>query len=208
MPVRAPTGDMPPPATVGDHGVEISPYGHTTTASSEQLSELVAAQGSAREFDDFAAQALRDKAKASRKREEQRQKEEEKTRKQQAKADAQRAKEEEEARRRHLPAEEIHSESPVSREVSSPSTSLPDGHLSPLSPTPSNASPASRSSKHTAPRHFIVLPWTMGYRWQSVAIEGVDDEVAAHTGMFFRNQNFEYDALVEKAGTFVITWCE
>ncbi|KAF8310095.1 hypothetical protein DL93DRAFT_2084857 [Clavulina sp. PMI_390] len=85
----------------------------------------------------------------------------------------------------------------------------PGGSLSrPTSPTGSTHSGApssqGRRKKQGRPHHFIVLPWAMPYRWKGIYIEGVDDEVAAHTGIFFPNMNFEYDSLVEKAGNFVM----
>ncbi|KAF9453367.1 hypothetical protein P691DRAFT_801186 [Macrolepiota fuliginosa MF-IS2] len=62
-------------------------------------------------------------------------------------------------------------------------------------------------------RHFIVLPTGMGRkfggeeRWEKVVIGGVEDEVAAHCGLFIRGQNLDYDELVERVGTRVINWC-
>jgi len=64
------------------------------------------------------------------------------------------------------------------------------------------------------PRHFIVLPTGLGRtlgggdNWESVVIGGVQDEVAAHCGLFIRSQNLDYDGLVERVGKRVLAWCE
>jgi len=64
------------------------------------------------------------------------------------------------------------------------------------------------------PRHFIVLPTGIGRvlggsdKWESVIIGGVQDEVAAHCGLFIRGQNLDYDGLVERVGQRVLAWCE
>ena len=64
------------------------------------------------------------------------------------------------------------------------------------------------------PRHFIVLPTGLGRalggsdKWETVVIGGVQDEVAAHCGLFIRGQNLDYDGLVERVGKKVLTWCE
>lgn len=63
-------------------------------------------------------------------------------------------------------------------------------------------------------RHFIVLPTGLGQvlggdkNWEKVLIGGVEDEVAAHTGLFIRGQNLDYDGLVERVGKKVLGWCE
>ncbi|KAF8065017.1 hypothetical protein FPV67DRAFT_1501168 [Lyophyllum atratum] len=63
-------------------------------------------------------------------------------------------------------------------------------------------------------RHFIVLPTGLGQvlgggeNWDKVLIGGVEDEVAAHTGLFIRGQNLDYDGLVERVGNKVLGWCE
>lgn len=63
-------------------------------------------------------------------------------------------------------------------------------------------------------RHFIVLPTGLGRalgggeNWERVQIEGVQDEVAAHCGLFIRGQNLDYDGLVERVGKKVLGWCE
>ncbi|KZP17327.1 hypothetical protein FIBSPDRAFT_934031 [Athelia psychrophila] len=64
------------------------------------------------------------------------------------------------------------------------------------------------------PRHFIVLPTGLGRalggseKWEPVIIAGVQDEVAAHCGLFIRDQNLDYDGLVERVGVRVLKWCE
>ncbi|KAF5384259.1 hypothetical protein D9615_003434 [Tricholomella constricta] len=63
-------------------------------------------------------------------------------------------------------------------------------------------------------RHFIVLPTGFGQvlggseNWEKVVIGGVEDEVAAHCGLFIRGQNLDYDGLVERVGNQVLGWCE
>ncbi|KAJ6552244.1 hypothetical protein DFH09DRAFT_1167448 [Mycena vulgaris] len=62
--------------------------------------------------------------------------------------------------------------------------------------------------------HFIVRPTGVGQilgggdNWEKVVIGGVDDEVAAHCGLFIRGQNLDYDGLVERVGRRVLGWCE
>ncbi len=69
------------------------------------------------------------------------------------------------------------------------------------------------AKKGSVARHFIVLPTGLGKvlgggdKWEKVLIHGVKDEVGAHTGLFIRGQNLEYDALVERVGNQVIAWC-
>jgi len=64
------------------------------------------------------------------------------------------------------------------------------------------------------PRHFIVLPTGLGRvlggsdNWESVIVGGVQDEVAAHCGLFIRGQNLDYDGFVERIGHRVLAWCE
>lgn len=61
-------------------------------------------------------------------------------------------------------------------------------------------------------RHFIVLPTGLGQvlgggdKWEKVLIEGVEDEVAAHCGLFIRSQNLDYDGFVHRVGTKLISW--
>jgi hypothetical protein len=62
--------------------------------------------------------------------------------------------------------------------------------------------------------HFIVLPTGVGQvlgggdKWEKVVIGGVEDEVAAHCGLFIRGQNLDYEGLVERVATRVFGWCE
>ncbi|TRM61051.1 hypothetical protein BD626DRAFT_502537 [Schizophyllum amplum] len=69
-------------------------------------------------------------------------------------------------------------------------------------------------TKEQKPRHFVVLPTGLGQilgggeRWESVPIAGVEDEVAAHCGLFIRGQNMDYDGLVARVGRKVMDWCE
>lgn len=69
-------------------------------------------------------------------------------------------------------------------------------------------------NKVTPGRHFIVLPTGLGQvlgggeRWEKVLIGGVQDEVAAHCGLFIRGQNLDYDGLVDRVGKKVLGWCE
>ena len=63
-------------------------------------------------------------------------------------------------------------------------------------------------------RHFIILPTGLGRKfggegnWEKVIIGGVDDEVAAHCGLFIRGQNLDYDGLVGKVGNRILQWCQ
>lgn len=75
----------------------------------------------------------------------------------------------------------------------------------------------SKKKKEKKPKpgkHFIVLPTGLGKllggdsNWERVLIEGVNDEVAAHTGLFIPGQNLDYQGLVERTGTKVLDWCE
>lgn len=69
-------------------------------------------------------------------------------------------------------------------------------------------------NKVTPGRHFIVLPTGLGQvlgggeKWEKVLIGGVDDEVAAHCGLFIRGQNLDYDGLVSRVGNKIMGWCE
>ncbi|KAG6844028.1 hypothetical protein H0H87_010493 [Tephrocybe sp. NHM501043] len=69
-------------------------------------------------------------------------------------------------------------------------------------------------NKAKSARHFIVLPTGLGQvlgggeNWEKVLIAGVDDEVAAHCGLFIREQNLDYDGFVERVGQKVLGWCE
>jgi hypothetical protein len=69
-----------------------------------------------------------------------------------------------------------------------------------------------RDKKHG--RHFVVRPVGLGKglggveRWEKVQIAGVEDEVAAHCGLFIPGQNLDYEGLVERVGKRVMVWCE
>jgi hypothetical protein len=62
-------------------------------------------------------------------------------------------------------------------------------------------------------RHFIVLPTGLGKKfgggenWEKIIIDGVDDEVAAHCGLFIREQNLDYDGLLERVARRILQWC-
>lgn len=176
------------PATVGAIPVEINPYG------SDHTEEEVTATGSALEFDRFKEAARREKAKFDKKRTEQ-------AAQKAAEAAAAVAESSKPSRPDELtPRGSARS----SLDPSASTTSLASHRSADSQSEPSNPSPPAAKKKKHSPHHFIVLPWTMGYRWQGIPIEGVDDEVAAHTGIFFRSKNFEYDSLVERAGNFVL----
>lgn len=61
-------------------------------------------------------------------------------------------------------------------------------------------------------RHFIVLPTGLGRslgggeKWERVQIAGAHDEVGAHCGLFIRDQNLDYDGLVERVGKRILGW--
>jgi hypothetical protein len=63
-------------------------------------------------------------------------------------------------------------------------------------------------------RHFVIRPIGIGKslggtdKWEKVEIGGVEDEVAAHTGLFIREQNLDYEGLVHRVGKRVLEWCE
>lgn len=56
--------------------------------------------------------------------------------------------------------------------------------------------------------HFITLPWSSKDRWLKVKVTGVDDEVAAHCGLFIRSQNLQYDDFVARVGRVVLGWLQ
>jgi hypothetical protein len=62
-----------------------------------------------------------------------------------------------------------------------------------------------RRSKH----HFITLPLGVGSllggqaAWVRTPIAGAEDEVAAHTGLFMRDKNLDYDDFVMRVGDWV-----
>lgn len=63
-------------------------------------------------------------------------------------------------------------------------------------------------------RHFVVLPTGLGAilgggdNWEKVVIDGAEDEVAAHCGLFVPRLNSDYEGLVERVGLRVIEWCD
>ncbi|KAJ4490331.1 hypothetical protein J3R30DRAFT_3653678 [Lentinula aciculospora] len=69
-------------------------------------------------------------------------------------------------------------------------------------------------TEEKAGRHFVVLPTGLGAilgggdHWERVVIGGVDDEVAAHCGLFIPEQNLEYTKLVERVGLRIMEWCD
>lgn len=63
---------------------------------------------------------------------------------------------------------------------------------------------AREADKTGKPRHFIVLPRKGNdQRWICVPIAGADSEVSAHTSIFFRQDNLEYDRMVVDVGNLV-----
>ncbi|KAJ3882275.1 hypothetical protein F5051DRAFT_395011 [Lentinula edodes] len=72
---------------------------------------------------------------------------------------------------------------------------------------------AATKEKAKGERHFVVLPTGLGAilgggdHWEQVVIGGVDDEVAAHCGLFIPEQNIDYAKLVERVGLRIIEWC-
>ncbi|KAG7095656.1 hypothetical protein E1B28_006377 [Marasmius oreades] len=76
------------------------------------------------------------------------------------------------------------------------------------------AKAAAKANKERTGRHFVVLPTGLGAvlgggdNWEQIVIGGVEDEVAAHCGMFIPGQNLDYEGLVERVGRRVIDWCE
>ncbi|KAG8694608.1 hypothetical protein FRC09_009743 [Ceratobasidium sp. 395] len=60
------------------------------------------------------------------------------------------------------------------------------------------------ADKVDSPHHFIVLPRKgTDQQWICVPVAGADSEVTAHCGIFFREENFEYDRLVSDVGNVV-----
>jgi hypothetical protein len=63
-------------------------------------------------------------------------------------------------------------------------------------------------------RHFTVLPKGLGdrfggmERWERVDVEGVEDEVAAHLGVFSPTHNLGYEGLIQSVGRRIFEWCE
>jgi hypothetical protein len=194
---------QPAPATIGGIGVEINPYGTDQYGAPEQT----ATTESASEFDRFMEAARKDKAKWD------------------AKIAAKAAARLSAAGQSHpyigaltnsILGAAGRSRSTLSVDAMSPnsetsSLSSVDSDLSGYehSSPPQGASGSPQGEKkhhrhHHSPQHFIVLPWIMGYRWQGIPIGGVEDEVEAHTGIFFPKKNFEYDGVVERTANFAI----
>ena len=74
-----------------------------------------------------------------------------------------------------------------------------------------------KAEKGTKPKrghHFVVLPHGIGERfggkdnWECVEIGGVEDEVNAHLGLFIPGRNLDYEGLVDRVGTKVLSWFE
>ena len=184
---------------VGDIGVEIVPYG------TDRIREQTPAIGSTSEFDRFAETALKEKADWQAKRA--------------AKAAARRSAEERGHSHPHISAfthsilrtarsrsnlsVDAASQKSETTSLSSVGSDVSEDERS--SPLRDSGPPSGKEKRHRrAPQHFIVLPWVMGYRWQGIPIGGVEDEVEAHTGIFFRNKNFEYDSVVERTANFAL----
>jgi len=77
---------------------------------------------------------------------------------------------------------------------------------------PTDSSPSSEqmssSNDRRSPQHFITLPWSSKDRWLKVKVNGVEDEVAAHCGLFIRSQNPQYDDFVARVGRVVLGWLQ
>lgn len=187
---------QPAPAMVGGVGVEINPYGTDQRGAQERT----ATTGDDSDFDRFMTSARKDKAEWEARKA--------------AKAAARRS-----AAGQSHPHISALTHSILGATGDSGSTLSVDA-MSPKSETSSlssvdpdlsgderssPSSPQGEKKKHRRhPQHFIVLPWVMGYRWQGIPVGGVEDEVEAHTGIFFRDKNFEYDGVVERTANFVI----
>jgi hypothetical protein len=103
----------------------------------------------------------------------------------------------------------------VASNAASPRTHSPKPPKSPKTPkTPKIPRPPSPKT----PQHFITLPnsrpaFKLGTpenrkRWLKVEIAGVDDEVAAHLGLFIRDHNLEYDRFVRRVGKLIQSWVQ
>ncbi|QRV82152.1 hypothetical protein RhiJN_10167 [Ceratobasidium sp. AG-Ba] len=63
---------------------------------------------------------------------------------------------------------------------------------------------AREADKVDSPHHFVVLPRKgTDQQWICVPVAGADSEVSAHCGIFFREENLEYDRLVADVGNVV-----
>jgi hypothetical protein len=83
----------------------------------------------------------------------------------------------------------------------------PEIEINPTAPS-SSSEQTSTSNDCASPQHFITLPWSSKDRWLKVKIAGVEDEVAAHCGLFIRGQNLQYDDFVERVGCVVLGWLQ
>ncbi|KAJ7072957.1 hypothetical protein C8F01DRAFT_973826 [Mycena amicta] len=103
-------------------------------------------------------------------------------------------------------------------DTSSAPPTPPAAHADEPSPT-DESSKTKKKDKHkdkakAKSHHFIVLPTGLGEhlggreKWEKVIISGVPDEVAAHTGLFIRASNPDYEQLVERVAGRVLGWCE
>jgi len=61
-----------------------------------------------------------------------------------------------------------------------------------------------KADEEQTPRHFIVLPSRPTKEWPRVPIEGADDEVEAHCGLFFKDTNYDYDGFVDTVSTWIV----
>ena len=72
-----------------------------------------------------------------------------------------------------------------------------------------NAKRPDKKRKAKKGRHFVVRPSRTGAeKWELVTIEGVNDEVAAHCGLFIRGQNLDYEGLIARVGQKIVDWCQ
>ncbi|CAE6457705.1 unnamed protein product [Rhizoctonia solani] len=63
---------------------------------------------------------------------------------------------------------------------------------------------AREADKISSPHHFVVLPRKgTDQNWICIPVEGADSEVTAHCGLFFREENHEYDRMVSDVGNIV-----
>lgn len=105
--------------------------------------------------------------------------------------------------------------SPISSSASSSSKEDKEKHLQELQQQKKKEVKALKEKhKIKGGRHFIVLPTGLGQvlggsdKWEKVSVGGVQDEVAAHCGLFIRSQNLDYDGFVDRVATKVFSWCE
>ncbi|CCO31087.1 hypothetical protein BN14_05121 [Rhizoctonia solani AG-1 IB] len=60
------------------------------------------------------------------------------------------------------------------------------------------------ADKIDSPHHFVVLPRKgTDQNWICIPVAGADSEVTAHCGLFFREENYEYDRMVTDVGNIV-----